>query len=127
MTEVTQEAAVHRLILAAVSPDNTPHGYNLTFAFPMVLFIVIAGVLYLLFRRPHRRIPATPITPSAAGAGAVTPVEAAATATPTAAPPATGLPTAAANGARSDSADSDGEQDGEGEQAATDETAEDTE
>jgi len=52
---------VHRLILAAVSPDNTPHGYNLTFAIPMVLFAVIAAVLYLLFSRPHRRIPATPI------------------------------------------------------------------
>jgi hypothetical protein len=46
------------LILAAVNPDNTPHGYNLTFAFPMLLFIVIGGVLYLLFSRPHRRVPA---------------------------------------------------------------------
>ena len=47
------------LILAApINPDNTPHGYNLTFAFPMLLFIVIGGVLYLLFSRPHRRVPA---------------------------------------------------------------------
>jgi hypothetical protein len=46
------------LILAAVIPDNTPNGYYLTFLFPMLLFIVIGGVLYLLFSRPHRRIPA---------------------------------------------------------------------
>ena len=37
------------LILAAVTPDNTPHGYNWTFAFPMLLFIIIGLVLYLLF------------------------------------------------------------------------------
>jgi hypothetical protein len=48
---------VPRLILAAVSPDNTPHGYNWTFAFPMLLFIVIGAGLYLLFSRPHRRVP----------------------------------------------------------------------
>ena len=46
-----------RLILAAVSPDNTPHGYNWTFAFPMLLFIVIGAALYILFSRPHRRVP----------------------------------------------------------------------
>jgi hypothetical protein len=51
-----------RLILAAVTPDNTPHGYNLTFAFPMLLFIIIGGILYLLFSRPHRRIPARTIS-----------------------------------------------------------------
>ena len=45
------------LILAAISPDNTPHGYNWTFAFPMLLFIVIALILYALFSRPHRRVP----------------------------------------------------------------------
>jgi hypothetical protein len=69
---------VHTLILAAVNPDNTPHGYNWTFAFPMLLFIIIGTVLYLLFSRPHRRIPArsltlparTPAAPSAAGAEA---------------------------------------------------------
>jgi hypothetical protein len=58
-----QEAAVHVLILAApINPDNTPHGYNWTFAFPMLLFIVIAAVLYALFSRPHRRVPARAIT-----------------------------------------------------------------
>jgi hypothetical protein len=45
---------VHGMLLAAVSPDNTPHGYNLTFAFPMLMFIIIAGGLYLRFRGTHR-------------------------------------------------------------------------
>jgi hypothetical protein len=55
------------LILAAVNPDNTPHGYNWTFAFPMLLFIIIAIILYVLFSRPHRRVPGRPInvTPGA--------------------------------------------------------------
>lgn len=42
------------MLLAVVNPDNTPHGYNWTFAFPMLLFIVITGALYLLFSRPHQ-------------------------------------------------------------------------
>jgi hypothetical protein len=46
---------VHRTLLAAaISPDNTPHGYNLTFAFPMLMFIIIATALYLRFRSSHR-------------------------------------------------------------------------
>jgi hypothetical protein len=53
---------VPRLILAAVSPDNTPHGYNWTFAFPMLLFIAVALVLYMLLGRPHRRVPGEPIS-----------------------------------------------------------------
>jgi hypothetical protein len=44
---------VHGLILATVTSDNSPHGYNLTFAFPMLLFIIIGGALYLVFTRPH--------------------------------------------------------------------------
>ena len=55
------------LILAAVSPDNTPHGYNWTFAFPMLLFIVVALILYALFARPHRRVPGRPISATATG------------------------------------------------------------
>jgi hypothetical protein len=57
------------LILAAVTPDNTPHGYNLSFAFPMLLFIIIGGVLYLLFSRPHRRVPARGVSLPARSAG----------------------------------------------------------
>ncbi|MGA3154245.1 MAG: hypothetical protein ACLPN6_28795 [Streptosporangiaceae bacterium] len=44
---------MHGTLLAVVNPDNTPHGYNWSFAFPMLLFIVITGALYLIFRRPH--------------------------------------------------------------------------
>ena len=40
-------------LLAVVHPGNTPHGYNLTFAFPMLMFIIIAGALYLRFRGGH--------------------------------------------------------------------------
>ncbi len=58
------------LILAAVSPDNTPHGYNWTFAFPMLLFIVIALILYALYSRPHRRVPSRPISATSAGSRA---------------------------------------------------------
>jgi hypothetical protein len=57
------------LILAVVTPDNTPHGYNLTFAFPMLLFVIIGGVLYLLFSRPHRRVPGRAITLPASSSG----------------------------------------------------------
>jgi len=46
---------VHRVLLAtAITPDNTPHGYNLTFAFPMLMFIIIATALFLRFRSSHR-------------------------------------------------------------------------
>jgi hypothetical protein len=41
------------LLAAAIHPDNTPHGYNLTFAFPMLMFIIIAGALFLRFRGAH--------------------------------------------------------------------------
>lgn len=52
---------MNALIVAAVSPSNTPHGYNWTFAFPMLLFIVSALVLWALFGRPHNRVPSHPI------------------------------------------------------------------
>jgi hypothetical protein len=59
------------LLAAGISPDNTPHGYNWTFAFPMLLFIVIGAVLYLvLFQFPHGRVPARRITLPAGGPAA---------------------------------------------------------
>ena len=64
------------LILAAVSPDNTPHGYNWTFVFPMVLFAVSALVLWALFGRPHHRVPARPISLGPTSAQAAAPVTA---------------------------------------------------
>jgi hypothetical protein len=67
-------------ILAAV-PDNTEGGAYLTIAFPLLLFIVIAAVLYIvLFARPHARVPARrvatvanvgPPSPEAAKAAAI--------------------------------------------------------
>jgi hypothetical protein len=57
------------LILAQATSDNVPGGAILTFAFPIILFAVIATVLYfLLFARPHRRVPAERV--SLAGAAA---------------------------------------------------------
>jgi hypothetical protein len=57
------------LILAAVTPDNTPGGSVLTFAFPVVLFSVVAVILYLLFSRPHARVPVRrALAPARAGA-----------------------------------------------------------
>jgi hypothetical protein len=53
---------VPRLILAGVTPDNTPGGFYYTFLFPMVLFIIVAVILYVLFSRPHRRVPGEPIS-----------------------------------------------------------------
>jgi hypothetical protein len=88
---------VRTLILAAVTPDNTPHGYNITFAAPMLAFIIIGGVLYLLFSRPHRRIPARPVRLPAARPGAAsTAVVHGATATATGAASATGAESATA-------------------------------
>jgi hypothetical protein len=69
------------LVLAAVNPDNTPHGYNWTFAFPMLLFIVIALILYALYSRPHRRVPRRPIQAGSAGARAAAPKSGGATMT----------------------------------------------
>jgi hypothetical protein len=63
---------VRVLILASSITDNTPNGYYWTFLFPMLLFIAIAVALYLLFSRPHRRIPARAIQlRGASRAGAV--------------------------------------------------------
>jgi hypothetical protein len=86
------EAAVRGLILAVITPDNTPHGYNLTYGFPMVLFIVIALILYLMFSRPHRRVPARMISLPARSARPPEPGAARAAAA------AGGLPTAAGGG-----------------------------
>jgi hypothetical protein len=36
---------------------NSPGAAVLTFYFPVGLFVVIGTVLYLLFSRPHRRVP----------------------------------------------------------------------
>jgi hypothetical protein len=71
LNDSRQEAAVLGRLLAVISPANTPHGYNLTFAFPMLLFIVIAGALYLRFRSPHKVPGHAPIAVGAAAGPSV--------------------------------------------------------
>ncbi len=87
-----------RLILAAVTPDNTPHGYNITFAAPMLTFVIIGTILYFLFSRPHRRVPAQPLRLSAGrsapGAAATASATATASGTETADAPAAEAPAA---------------------------------
>jgi hypothetical protein len=56
------------IIAAAVTPDNTPGGSILTFAGPVGLFAVVAVILYFLFSRPHRRIPARGLLPGGTAA-----------------------------------------------------------
>jgi hypothetical protein len=92
-------------VIAGASPDNTPAGYYLTFLFPMLLFIVIALILWALFGRPHQRVPARRITlglsPRAAGAapaGLVTAAAAPAVAA-SSAPPVEPEPSAGADDA----------------------------
>jgi hypothetical protein len=55
------------LILAQATSDNVPGGAILTFAFPIILFAIIATTLYfLLFARPHPRVPARRVSLAAA-------------------------------------------------------------
>jgi hypothetical protein len=58
---------VPTLILASV-PVNSEAGSYLTFGGPVGLFVVVAAILYLLFSRPHRRVPPRrALAPSRAG------------------------------------------------------------
>ena len=111
------------LILAAVTPDNTPHGYNWTFAFPMLLFIVVALVLYLLFARPHRRVPGRPIAAVAAGRQ---PGSAAASAAAVASASATGPAVASGTASEAPASDSTTGERPASESTATESTASDS-
>ena len=44
---------MHGLIASSPSGDWTYGAAILTFAFPMVLFIVVASALYILYTKPH--------------------------------------------------------------------------
>jgi hypothetical protein len=101
---------VRVLILASAITDNTPNGYYWTFLFPMLLFIFIATILYLLFSRPHRRIPDRAIHyPGAAGQGSWPGGAAASSAHGATAVSAAPAP-AAQRGSAAEPQDSDGEQ-----------------
>jgi hypothetical protein len=82
-------------VIAGVSPDNTPSGYYWTFLFPMLLFIVIALILWALFGRPHQRVPARRLPAGLTSARA----SAQAAAAPEAAAPTEGEPPAGGAGA----------------------------
>jgi hypothetical protein len=81
-------------VLAYTTSDNAMGGAVLTFAFLIILFAIVATVLYIvLFSRPHRRVPARRLVYATAGAGApAAPGAARAAAT------AAGMPTASGGG-----------------------------
>jgi hypothetical protein len=81
-------------ILAEVTSDNTAGGSVLTAIFPVVLFVIVAVILYLRFSRPHRRVPAPAATAPGGTRHAVPDPD-----TARAAAVAAGLPTAAGGGA----------------------------
>jgi hypothetical protein len=45
------------VIAAATGSDWNAGGSIMTFFFPVGLFVVVATILYMLFSRPHRRVP----------------------------------------------------------------------
>ena len=46
---------MHGVLLAAViHPSNTPGGYQLTYLFPLLVFIISATALFLRLRTPHK-------------------------------------------------------------------------
>jgi hypothetical protein len=89
--------------LAQATSDNAPGGAVLTFAFPIILFAIIGGTLwYLLFVRPHRRVPSSRIVLAASGSGAPQATAAHAAAV------AAGLPTASGGGSAESAAEAHG-------------------
>jgi hypothetical protein len=78
-------------VIAATGSDWNPGGSIMTFYFPIGLFAVVATTLYLMFSRPHRRIP----PPQALAPARSAPSDSAAA---RAAAVAGGLPTAAGGG-----------------------------
>jgi hypothetical protein len=90
-------------VLAYTTSDNAPGGAVLTFAFLVILFAIVATVLYvLLFSRPHPRVPAQRVVYATAGAPSPGAARAAAT--------ATGTPTASDGGSAESTAEPAGAQ-----------------
>jgi uncharacterized protein (DUF58 family) len=58
------------LLLAQATSDNAPEGAYFTLWFPLGLFIIVVAILWVLYARPHRRVPARPVAPARAGGGA---------------------------------------------------------
>jgi hypothetical protein len=55
------------LILAQATSDNAPGGAYFSLWFPLGLFIIVCAILWVLYSRPHRRVP--PRRPAHAHAG----------------------------------------------------------
>jgi hypothetical protein len=55
---------VHGALFAVVHPDNTPHGANLTFAVPVLVFVITSAALFLRFRAAHTAPGHVPIASS---------------------------------------------------------------
>lgn len=60
---------MHGLILASV-PSNTEAGSYMTFGGPVGLFCIVITILWLLFSRPHRRVPPRGVAMATASAPA---------------------------------------------------------
>jgi hypothetical protein len=58
------------LLLAQATSDNSAAGQNFTLWFPLGLFIIIAAILWVLYARPHRRVPPRRPAQARAAAGA---------------------------------------------------------
>jgi hypothetical protein len=79
--------------------SNAAGGAILTFAFPIILFAVIATVLYYLLFRPHQRVPGRRIALEASAPGAPHPAAAHGAAV------AAGFPTASGGGSAESAAE----------------------
>jgi hypothetical protein len=58
------------LLLAQVTSDNAPEGAYFTLWFPLGLFIIVLAILWVLYARPHRRVPPRQAAPAHAGGAA---------------------------------------------------------
>ena len=86
--------------LAYTTSDNAMGGAVLTFAFLIILFAIVATVLYiLLFSRPHPRVPARRVVYASASGGTPSPGAARASAT------TAGMPTASGGGSAESAAE----------------------
>jgi hypothetical protein len=110
------------VLLLASTSDNSPAGQNFTLWFPAGLFIIVTAILYLMYSRPHQRVPPRrPAHAQASGAGRASVTQASAAQT-TAAALASAAPASSAEPAASASTDGAKEQPAEPGDAGTEAT-----